>query len=132
MLGLTLISVSFLPTLAFCTSLAARQDSCSDVDIFLAKGNNEQEPGRQGALADSICAKVSGSCSYESIHFNNAAGDPYCPSIEQGDANGQQQITDHARKCPRSKLVLSGYSQGANVITDLLGGGGGVLFNSCQ
>lgn len=40
-------------------------------------------------------------------------------------------MTAYAERCPEAKLVLSGYSQGANIVGDLLGGGGGVIFDEC-
>jgi predicted esterase len=35
----------------------------------------------------------------------------------------------YAERCPNSKLILAGYSQGGQIATDILGGAGGVLFN---
>ncbi|KAH7324570.1 Alpha/Beta hydrolase protein [Stachybotrys elegans] len=111
-------------------TLEARQSSCRDVHVFLAKGNNEPFPGRQGVLAAAICDGLS-SCDYEDIQMNNMLEDEYCGAVAQGQANGVQQITDYSERCPDSKLVLSGYSQGAHVIGDILGGGGGVFFQDC-
>lgn len=97
---------------------------CKDVHIFLAKGNNEPYPGRQGALADAICNGLP-SCDYENIMYYNPVGYDYCAGVSEGDANGHNQIVAYAQSCPNAKLVLSGYSQGTNVIGDILGGGGG-------
>lgn len=48
-----------------------------------------------------------------------------CPaSATGGAASGVAQMTAYAERCPISNLVLSGYSQGANVAGDILGGGG--------
>ena len=97
---------------------------CKDVHIFLAKGNNEPYPGRQGALADAICNGLP-SCDYENILFYNPVGYDYCAGVSEGDKNGHDQIVAYGQSCPNAKLVLSGYSQGTNVIGDILGGGGG-------
>jgi hypothetical protein len=35
------------------------------------------------------------------------------------------QLTAQVRKCPDQKIVLAGFSQGAHVVLDVLGGGGG-------
>lgn len=101
-----------------------RQTPCADVHIFLAKGWNEPYPGRQGKLAGSICWSLD-SCDYEDIWFSNTSEDDYCASVTEGTASGLAQMTAYAERCPNSKLVLSGYSQGANVAGDILGGGGG-------
>ncbi|KAI5210453.1 alpha/beta-hydrolase [Aureobasidium subglaciale] len=95
--------------------------SCRDVHIFLAKGWNEPYPGRQGKLAGAICYGLE-SCDYEDILFYNPDGSDYCSAVSEGDRNGIDQMTAYANKCPGSKLVLTGYSQGANVAGDILGG----------
>ncbi|EXJ87852.1 hypothetical protein A1O1_04779 [Capronia coronata CBS 617.96] len=110
--------------------LDKRQDSCKDVHIFLAKGNNEPYPGRQGKLAGAICYGLD-SCDYEDIQYYNPVDSPYCDSVTQGVQDGVSQITAYASRCPNSKLVVSGYSQGAHVVGDVLGGGGGYFFNEC-
>ncbi|KAF5531739.1 acetylxylan esterase 2 [Fusarium napiforme] len=106
------------------------RDDCKDVHIFLAKGNNEPYPGRQGKLAGAICSGLK-SCDYEDIQFQNALEDPFCNSVTEGVKNGIKQITAYNKKCPDSKLVVSGYSQGGQVVGDILGGGGGVFFQNC-
>lgn len=111
-------------------SIGVRDADCKDVHIFLAKGNNEPEPGRQGKLAEAICSGLK-SCDYESIHFNNPLPAPFCDSVTEGVVNGKKQITAYNKRCPDSKLVVSGYSQGGHVVGDILGGGGGVFFQDC-
>merc|ERR1711939_721611 len=108
--------------------------SCTDVHVFLAKGwNSRYENQRQTQLVDAICNDLGSdvSCDYEDIILNNLEGTEYCPAVEEGDANGKQQITAYAQKCPESKLVLSGYSQGANVVGDIIAGGGGNYDGAC-
>jgi len=97
---------------------------CKDVHIFLAKGWNEPYPGRQGKLTGAICYGLD-SCDYEDIQWENDASINYCTAVTQGKRNGLKQVEAYATRCPNSKLVLSGYSQGANVIGDMLGGGKG-------
>lgn len=114
--------------------LHARQSTgtgkCTDVHVFLAKGNNEPYPGRQGKLVNAIC-KGYDSCDYEDVVMQNMLPDPYCDSVHEGGANTVTQIIAYNKKCPDTKLVLSGYSQGAHVAGDALSGGGGVFFNGC-
>lgn len=121
-------------TLTHGADLAARQagdSSCKDLHVFLARGNNEPYPGRQGKLAGAICSGLS-SCDYEDIQFNNPLEAPYCRSVEEGAANGLAQIRAYNERCPDSALVVSGYSQGAHVLGDVLGGGGGIFFQECR
>jgi len=110
--------------------LATRQSACTDTHIFLAKGNNEPYPGRQGTLVNAICSGLE-SCDYEDILYYNPVDAPFCDSVAQGVSDGIAQITAYNARCPDSKLVVSGYSQGAQIVGDILGGGGGTFFNGC-
>ncbi|WYZ45140.1 hypothetical protein EsH8_VIII_000456 [Colletotrichum jinshuiense] len=133
-LSAALALLSALP-LASTASVAERQatgaSECRDVHIFLARGNNEPYPGRQGKLVTAICNGLD-SCDYEDIQFWNPLESPYCQSVEEGAANGTAQITAYNKRCPDAKLVVSGYSQGAHIVGDVLGGGGGTFFQGCQ
>ncbi|KAK0111020.1 hypothetical protein ONS95_001400 [Cadophora gregata] len=114
-------------------TLSSRADSassCTDTHIFLAKGNNEPYPGRQGKLVNSICSGLS-SCDYEDILFYNPVESGYCDSVIEGAANGIAQIIAYNKRCPGASLVISGYSQGAHIVGDILGGGGGTFFQGC-
>ena len=103
---------------------------CKDVHVFLARGNNEPYPGRQGKLVEAVCSGLD-SCDYEDIQFYNPLESPYCGSVEEGAANGIKQIKAYNERCPDAKLVVSGYSQGGHVLGDVLAGGGGVFFQDC-
>ncbi|KEQ70069.1 alpha/beta-hydrolase [Aureobasidium namibiae CBS 147.97] len=111
--------------------LEARQSACSDVHIFLGKGNNEPYPGRQGKLVNAICNGLE-NCDYEDILFYNPVEAPYCQSIDEGVANGIAQLNSYHARCPDTKLVISGYSQGAQVVGDIIGGGSGTFFQDCM
>lgn len=133
----TISSTSALPFTSNSDALTTRQASdlpCSSVHVFLAKGGNEPYPGRQGKLAGAICYGLP-SCDYEDILYYNANGSDYCAGVSEGDRNGLAQLTAYADRCPDAKLVLSGYSQGANIVGDLLGGvvsGEGRIFDECD
>ncbi|KAH7137588.1 Alpha/Beta hydrolase protein [Dactylonectria macrodidyma] len=119
------LSICALLGLAYASplDLESRQAPCQSVHIFLARGTDEPYPGRQGALASAICSGIS-SCGYENINYP-AIFNGYCSSVTTGVNNGKAAITAYASRCPNAKIVLSGYSQGAQVIGDILGGGGG-------
>ncbi|KAI0016756.1 Alpha/Beta hydrolase protein [Xylariomycetidae sp. FL0641] len=103
---------------------------CTDHHIFLARGNNEPYPGRQGKLVEAICNGLD-SCDYEDIVFNADLDADYCSSVHEGGVNGVSQIKAYNKKCPDATLIVSGYSQGAHIVGDVLGGGGGTFFNGC-
>lgn len=102
---------------ALCTPLA-----CSAVHVFLVRGTNEPYPGRQLPTAEAICKDWD--CSWSNIEYPAVFND-YCDSAETGIANLGKAVTDYATRCPDSKIVLSGHSQGGQVVGDYLGGGGG-------
>src|ERR1700712_5457319 len=105
------------PTSSF--PLRNRDMPCKAVHLFLGRGAHESYPGRVGALNTAICRHYT-SCSYEDIQFNSALD--YCDAIATGASNGIAQIAAYARRCPASKLVLGGYSEGAHIVGDILGG----------
>lgn len=129
----TLLTSALLAAGSLASDVFQRQAGgapCKDVHVFLARGNNEPYPGRQGKLVGAICSGLA-SCDYEDVQFYNPLESPYCQSVEEGAANGIKQINAYNKRCPDAKLVLSGYSQGGHVAGDILGGGGGVFFEDC-
>ncbi|RGP75969.1 carbohydrate esterase family 5 [Fusarium sporotrichioides] len=100
-----------------------RQAPCQNLHIFLASGTDEPYPGRQSSLASAICNGLT-SCGYKNINYP-ANFNTYCTSIYAGITGGLSQITAYANRCSNFKMVLSGYSQGAQLLGDILGGGGG-------
>ncbi|KAK6429046.1 hypothetical protein LTR95_014804 [Oleoguttula sp. CCFEE 5521] len=118
---------------AYLSQISNAQDACSvceDVHFFLARGNNEPYPGRQAMLVEATCDGLS-SCGYENLYYSSLYTDLYCQSAYDGAVAGHVQMTAYAEKCPHSKLILAGYSQGGQVASDILGGGGGYSFNGC-
>lgn len=103
---------------------------CDDVHFFLARGNNEPYPGRQGDLVAATCDGLA-SCGYENLIYSALYTDLSCQTTYDGTQAGFKQLTSYADRCPKSKLILAGYSQGGQIVADILGGGGGVSFNGC-
>jgi len=150
---------SALPTLAFIAAVAFAQErcdapypnvycntteilafqsyDCKPYHVFIARGSDEPYPGRQGNITREICSRIgSNNCSFESIEYpakSTAWGkDEWCKSATKGQANGQAQMKGYTEKCPNAKLILLGFSQGAAVAQDILGGGGGKVFECEQ
>ena len=104
---------------------------CDDVHFFLARGNNEAYPGRQGMLVEATCNGLA-SCGYEDLYYSALYTDLSCQTTYDGTVAGHVQMTAYAEKCPNSKIILAGYSQGGQIVGDILGGGGGLSFNGCE
>lgn len=110
---------------------ASNSTTCADVHVFLARGTGEDYPGRQinvvyAVCNDTVSASPSSTCDYEDIVYPASALFPaYCTSVGNGVSSGTEQITEYAERCPDAQLVLSGYSQGAQVTGNILGGQAG-------
>ena len=64
------------------------------------------------------------SCDYEDIAYDAYSTD-YCPSVANGELLALKQINAYYAKCPESAVVLSGYSEGATVLGNVLAGDSG-------
>lgn len=102
---------------------------CTEVHLFLARGNGEAYPGRVGALANAVCNGLP-SCDSENIIFDSSQS--YCDQASDGVASGLSQIAAYSSRCPTSKLVIGGYSLGAQIVGDIVGGGGGSFYNCVE
>jgi len=125
----------------FCNTteiLAFESSDCSPYHVFISRGSDEPYPGRVGNLTSDICGKLGGKdqCTFESVEYpakSTAWGkEEWCKSASKGAANGQAQVKAYAEKCSDSKLILLGLSQGASVTLDIMGGGGGPVFECTQ
>ena len=99
---------------------------CAPVDLIVARASTEAEGnGVIGALAKEIQKDVTAGVSDQSVKYR-AALFPYEPSVVEGDSSIKKLLEEEVSKCPSQKIVLLGYSQGAQLVGDVLGGGGGV------
>ncbi|CAI6332999.1 unnamed protein product [Periconia digitata] len=122
--------LAVLPALAAAQGGTPKLDAaCEDVVLFWARGNDAPyHDGRTSPLIDATCAKLAAqgtSCDYIDVQFDATYGGPFCDQIAEGARNGVAQVTAFNSKCPNTKIVMNGYSQGAQVTGDILGGPGG-------
>ncbi|KAK1995320.1 cutinase [Colletotrichum falcatum] len=97
--------------------------SCTDLHFFIGRGWNEGYPGRHQSLIDATCNGLA-SCDYEDIRFDATNANGYDSAVEEGRSSGVSQIREYTTKCPNSKVVVSGYSEGGNVVADILADSG--------
>ena len=96
---------------------SASADPCSDVAVVFARGTH-QEPGLGNigqAFVDSLTQQLGGR-SVDVYAVNYPANDDYHNSANAGSSDAAAHIQDVVARCPNSKLVLGGYSQGSTVI----------------
>ncbi|MCV7413110.1 cutinase [Mycobacterium florentinum] len=95
----------------------ASADPCSDVEVVFARGTH-QEPGLGNigqAFVDSLTSQVGGK-SVGVYAVNYPANDDYHASAPAGADDASGHIQGTVANCPKTKLVLGGYSQGSTVI----------------
>lgn len=107
------------------SSLAAAQNStaCSTgVHMLVARGSDEAAgSGRMGIIADGILEAIPGS-NIEPVAYP-ATFTEYADSVNDGVEAMGFALTRYAERCPDSKVVLMGYSQGGQVTMNTLCGG---------
>ncbi|KAF4870832.1 Acetylxylan esterase 2 [Colletotrichum siamense] len=120
----TLLPLALLPASVAPQSPLCPLTPCAAVHVLLLRGTNEPYPGLQQPIAEAICADWD--CTWASVEYQAVFHD-YCDSVEGGIASTRSAVTAYATRCPGSKIVLSGFSQGGQVVGDVLGGGGGTF-----
>jgi hypothetical protein len=102
---------------------------CADAVIFMARGNDAPyQDSRTFPFVDATCGKLRAegkTCDFIEVVFETMMNGDFCDQIAEGVRNGQSQITAFNQKCPCTHLILNGFSQGAWIIGDILGGPGG-------
>lgn len=82
----------------------------SGVHVIVSRASQEAPgPGIMGQVASKVLERIPGS-DMESLDYP-ALLDPYVPSQTAGVANLTKLIQQYSEKCPRTKMVLMGYSQ---------------------
>jgi len=106
-------------------AVSSSNSPCATVNIIVARASTEaQGDGVIGALAEEIQKGVKATVSQQAVVYP-AALTPYEPSVTAGDTAIKKQLEEEVSNCPGQKIVLLGYSQGAQIVGDVLGGGGG-------
>lgn len=120
-------------TAAFClvlTALAAPKaravpapsSGCAAVNIITARASTEQPgEGITGNLVTQIVDDSTQTVSREAVDYP-ATLTNYVSSESQGVTNAEQELTTAVQNCPNQKQVLLGYSQGAEVVMDVIAG----------
>ena len=96
---------------------ASANPPCPDVDVTFARGT--AEPPGVGAVGqafiDALRPQVRGR-SIAVYPVNYPATEDWAPSASAGAADANAHVRFMVANCPRTRLVLGGYSQGAIVI----------------
>jgi hypothetical protein len=99
--------------------------ACADVAIITARASTEAPgEGITGDAIDAIIAASDQNIKRASVDYP-ATLNNYNASSLAGINALKAQLTAEVQACPNEKVVLAGYSQGAHVALDVLGGGQG-------
>jgi hypothetical protein len=116
---LRLLTITLLANLILAQG---NQTTCSPgVHMIVARASTEQPgTGIIGAVAQNVSQQIPGS-SIVAVDYP-ATLENYQASEAQGVTAMTKLVQDYAAACPTSKMVLMGYSQGAQVALDVLCG----------
>ena len=118
----SILSLLCLVPLALTAPLVPRQGCPAGVHIIAARGSTEAVgEGKLQDLSNNIGAQIPGSTNEAVVYPATLL--PYESSEETGVTDMRQLIMDFVTKCPSAQLVLTGFSQGAQIVGDVLGGG---------
>lgn len=109
-------------------SAACAPEPCTDLHVFLIRGTNEPYPGISLPIAEAICAGQD--CSWSNVEYP-ATFQTYCNSASAGVESTIWAVSEYAERCPESKIVLSGFSQGGHIVGDVLGGSESLEWDNC-
>lgn len=122
--GIATVAVVGIATPA--AAVPAPTTPCAAAHVLAARGSTEPPgAGAIGSLVGSIQTATSQTVSTSAVDYP-ALLVPYDASTTAGDAAIARQLTAQVQRCPDQKIVLVGYSQGAQLVGDVLAGGGGV------
>jgi Cutinase len=123
---LAVVAASGLAAVAIvATNQASATTDCADVHVITARGSTEAPgEGSIGALVTQIVNASDQTVSRAAVDYP-ATLTNYASSSAEGVSALTTQLTDQVKKCADQKVVLTGFSQGAHVVLDVLGGGGG-------
>jgi acetylxylan esterase len=122
--GLTAVSCLVLTALVAprAGAVTAPSSGCAAVNIITARASTESPgEGMTGSLVTQIVNSSTQTVSRESVNYP-ATLTNYASSESQGVTNAEQELTTAVQNCPNQKQVLLGYSQGAQVVMDVIAG----------
>jgi len=115
--------------LALLAATHASAQSCPPIHIFGARETTASPGyGSAGALVNQILASNSGATA-EAINYPACGGQSSCGGVAYGDSARQgtstvaSVVNSFNSRCPNTKLVLVGYSQGGQIMDNAFCGG---------
>ncbi|KAF5383247.1 hypothetical protein D9615_004842 [Tricholomella constricta] len=117
------IALTTLAVSIFANPIPAPSTGCAAVHIITARGSSEPPgEGTIGAIVDDVVSSSKQTVSREAVVYPATVINYLGPlgSQAQGVAAMKARLAAKASACPDTKIVLTGYSQGAHVAGDVL------------
>ncbi|KAI1498909.1 cutinase-domain-containing protein [Biscogniauxia marginata] len=110
-------------SMADANAVARRQQSCPNVQIFGARETTAPPGFGSAATVVNLVQQGNPGSTSESIIYPAAGGNSYASSVTAGVAAIANQTSAFNQRCPNTKIVMVGYSQGAQITDDAFCGG---------
>ncbi|KAI1780188.1 carbohydrate esterase family 5 protein [Hypoxylon cercidicola] len=116
---------------ASATVAETRRQDCPKLHIFGARETTAPPGFGSASTVVNLVQQANGGATSESIVYPAAGGNVYAASVAAGVAAVANQTKIFNQMCPESKIVMVGYSQGAQIVDDAFcGGPDGTSLNS--
>lgn len=109
------VAAGFSSSVVTFAAPAASAEPCPDVEVVYARGTGEDGLGATGqAFVDSLRPRI-GAQSMGVYSVNYPASEEWATGVD-GIRDAGAHVNSMAAACPKTKMVLSGFSQGAAVM----------------
>ncbi|KAI0385872.1 carbohydrate esterase family 5 protein [Hypomontagnella monticulosa] len=105
------------------SAIKARQQNCPSIHIFGARETTAPPGFGSASTVVNLVQQANDGATSESIVYPAAGGNVYAASVAAGVAAVANQTNIFNQMCPESKIVMVGYSQGAQIVDDAFCGG---------
>ncbi|OTA64796.1 carbohydrate esterase family 5 protein [Hypoxylon sp. EC38] len=99
------------------------RQNCPSIHIFGARETTAPPGFGSASTVVDLVQQANNGATSESIVYPAAGGNVYAASVTAGVAAVANQTSTFNQMCPESKIVMVGYSQGAQIIDDAFCGG---------
>ncbi|KAI0889741.1 carbohydrate esterase family 5 protein [Annulohypoxylon maeteangense] len=117
------IIISIIATASAADAAKARRANCPNIHIIGARETTAPPGFGSAQTVVDLIQKANNGATSESIVYPAAGGNSYASSVSAGVLAVANQTNTFNQKCPDSKIVVVGYSQGAQIVDDAFCGG---------
>ncbi|KAI1383408.1 carbohydrate esterase family 5 protein [Hypoxylon trugodes] len=117
------LNTIILSAVATASSINTRQQNCPEIHIFGARETTALPGFGSASTVVNLVQQANKGATSESIIYPAAGGNVYSASVTAGVTAVANQTNTFNKMCPGSKIIMVGYSQGAQIVDDAFCGG---------